>query len=139
MKHASNAGSSSNNEFGQEFKKLNWFQRNVLCMNVDIRHKQYESYIAQKHMNDNQQALHKAFRASQPGYVESPPSSLSSDTHSYGKWSKGLTNWQAFEEVTSGTSNVRHGKKPMASEDIEEGDEDFDAGSEDEPEDEYDE
>jgi hypothetical protein len=36
MKHASNAGSSSNNEFGQEFKKLNWFQRNVLCMNVDI-------------------------------------------------------------------------------------------------------
>jgi hypothetical protein len=46
MKHASNEGSSSNNEFGQEFKKLNWFQRNVHCMNVDIRHKQYESYIA---------------------------------------------------------------------------------------------
>jgi hypothetical protein len=61
IKHASNASSSSNNEFGKEFKKLNWFQRNVLCMNVDIRHKQYESYIAQKHMNDNQQALHKAF------------------------------------------------------------------------------
>jgi hypothetical protein len=139
MKHASNAGSSSNNEFGPEFKKLNWFQRNVLCMNVDIRHKQYESYIAQKHMNDNQQAIHKAFRASRPGYVESPPSSSSSGTYSYGKWSKGLTDWQAFEEVNSGTSNVRHGKKPMASEDIEEGDEDFDAGSEDEPEDEDDE
>jgi hypothetical protein len=91
MKHASNAGSSSNNEFGKEFKKLNWFQRNVLFMNVDIRHKQYESYITQKHMNDNQQALHKAFRASRPGYVESPLSSSSSDTHSYGKWSKGLT------------------------------------------------
>jgi len=139
MKHASNAGSSSNNEFGQEFKKLNWFQRNVLCMNVDICHKQYESYIAQKHMNDNQQALHKAFWASQPGYVGSHPSSSSSGTHSYGKWSKGLTDWQAFEEVTSGTSNVRHGKKPMASDDIEEGDEDFNAGSEDEPEDEDDE
>jgi hypothetical protein len=139
MKHASNAGSSSNNEFGQEFKKLNWFQRNVLCMNVDIRHKQYESYITQKHMNDNQQALHKAFRASQLGYVESPPSSSSSGTHFYGKWSKGLTDWQAFEEVTSGTSNVCHGKKPMASDDIEEGDEDFDAGSEDEPEDDDDE
>jgi hypothetical protein len=136
MKHASNAGSSSNNEFGQEFKKLNWFQRNVLCMNVDIHHKQYESYITQKHMNDNQQALHKAFRASQSGYVESPPSSSSSGTHSYGKWSKGLTDWQAFEEVTSGTSNVPHGKKPMAPGDIEEGDEDFNAGSEDEAEDE---
>jgi hypothetical protein len=50
-----------------------------------------------------------------------------------------MTDWQAFEEVTSGTSNVRHGKKPMASDDIEEGDEDFDACSEDEPEDEDDE
>jgi hypothetical protein len=65
----------------------------VLCMNVDIWHKQYESYIAQKHMNDNKLALHKAFRASRPGYVESPPSSSSSGTHSYGKWSKGLTDW----------------------------------------------
>jgi hypothetical protein len=34
---------------------------------------------------------------------------------------------------------VRHGKKPMASDDPEEGDEDFNAGSEDEPEDEDDE
>jgi hypothetical protein len=135
MKHASNAGSSSNNEFGQEFKKLNWFQRNVLCMNVDIRYKQYESYIAQKNMNGNQQALHKAFWASRPGYVELPPFSSSSDTHSYGKWSKGLTDWQAFEEVTSGTSNVPHGKKPMAPEDIEEGDEDYNTGSEDDVED----
>jgi hypothetical protein len=70
MKQASNDGSSSNNEFMQEYKKLNWFQRNVLCMNVDIRHKQYDSYVAQKHMNDNQEALHKAFRASRLGYVE---------------------------------------------------------------------
>jgi hypothetical protein len=132
MKHASNEGSSSNNEFGQEFKKLNWFQRNVLCMNVDIRHKQYESYIAQKHMNDNQQALHMAFRASRPGYVASPPSSSSSGTQSYGKWSKGLTDWQAFEEVTSGTANVSQGKKPMAPED----DEDYNTGSEDDAEDE---
>jgi hypothetical protein len=96
MKHASNDGSSSNNEFVQEYKKLNWFQRNVLSMNVGISHKQYDSYVAQKHMNDNQQALHKAFRASRPGYVESNPSSSLSGTHSYGKWSKGLIYWQAF-------------------------------------------
>jgi hypothetical protein len=69
MKHASNVGSSSKNKFAQEYKRLNWFQRNVLCMNVDIRHKQYDSYVAQKHMNDNQQALHKAFWANDPGYV----------------------------------------------------------------------
>jgi hypothetical protein len=84
----------------------------------------------------NQQALHKAFRASHLGYVESHPSSSSSGTHSYGKWSKGLTDWQAFDEVTSGTSNGPHGKKPMAPEDIEEGDEDYNTGSEDDAEDE---
>jgi hypothetical protein len=92
MKHASNDGSSSTNEFVQEYKKLNWFQRNVLCMNVDIRHKQYDIYVAQKHMNDNQQDIHKAFRASHPGYVESTSSSSLFGTHSYGKWSKGLIN-----------------------------------------------
>jgi hypothetical protein len=53
-----------------------------------------------------------------------------------GKWSKGLTDWQSFEEVTSGTSNVPHGKKPMAPEDIEEGDEDYNTSSEDDAEDE---
>jgi hypothetical protein len=105
-------------------------------MNVDIRHKQYDSYVAQKHMNDNQQALHKAFRASRLGYVESTPSSSSSDTHSYCKWSKGLTDWQAFEELTSDTANVPHGKEPMAPEDDEDGDEDYNTSSKDDAEDE---
>jgi hypothetical protein len=139
MKHASNDGSSSKNKFVQEYKRLNWFQRNVLCMNVDIRHKQYDSYVAQKHMNENQQALHKAFQASCPGYVESTPSSSSSGTHSYGKWSKGLADWQAFEEVTShpsGTENVAQGKKPMGPEDNEDDDEDYNSGFEDDAEDE---
>jgi hypothetical protein len=84
-------------------------------MNVDIRHKQYDNYVAHKHMNDNQQALHKAFQASRSGYVESTPSSSSSGTHSYGMWSKGLMDWQAFDEVTShpsGTANVAQGNKP---------------------------
>jgi hypothetical protein len=107
-------------------------------MNVDIRHKQYDSYISQKHMNDNQQALHRAFRASRPGYVESTPFPSSSGTHSYGKWSKGLTDWQAFEEVTShpfGTEHVAQGKKPMAPEDNEDDDEDYNLGFEDDAED----
>jgi hypothetical protein len=134
MKHASNDGSRSKDEFVQEYKKLNWFQRNVLCMNVDICHKQYDSYVAQKHMNDNQQALHKAFRATRLGYVESP-SSPSSGTHSYGKWSKGFVDWQAFDEVTShpfGASSVSHGKQPMAPEDDKEDDKDYISGFEDE-------
>jgi hypothetical protein len=68
--------------------------------------------------------------------VESTPSSSSSGTHSYGKWSKGLIDWQAFEEVTSSTANVPHGKEPMALEDDEDGDEDYNIGSEDDAEDE---
>jgi hypothetical protein len=70
--------------------------------------------------------------------VESTPSSSSSGTHSYGKWSKGLTDWQAFEEVTSGTDNVPHGKKPMAPEDDEDDDENYNSGSEEDAEDEDD-
>jgi hypothetical protein len=37
---------------GKEIKKLNWFQRNVLCMNVDIRKSQYKAHL------ENQQILH---------------------------------------------------------------------------------
>jgi hypothetical protein len=133
MKHANNAFSSSKEEVAQEYKRLNWFQRNVLCMNVDIRHKQYDSYVAQKHMNDNQQALHKAFRATRLGYVESAPSTPSSDTYSYGKWSKGFADWQAFDDDTSHLteqSTVDEGKKPMGDEDEDE-DFDVDASNED--------
>jgi hypothetical protein len=125
MKHASNAFLGSKEEVAQEYKRLNWFQRNVLCMNVDIRHKQYDSYVVHKHINDNQQALYKAFRATRPGYVQSPPSTVSFGTYSYGKWSKGFADWQAMDEVTSHLtepSSVAEGKKPMGDEDE---DEDF--------------
>jgi hypothetical protein len=61
MKNASNAFSSSKEEVSHAYNKLNWFQRNVLFMNVDIYHKQYDSYVANKHLNDNQQALFKEF------------------------------------------------------------------------------
>jgi hypothetical protein len=111
-------------------------------MNVEICHKQYESYVVQKHMNDNQQALHKAFRATRPDYVESPPSSPSSGTYSYGKWSKGFADWQAFDEVTSHptvAASVAQGKKPMAPQDDKEDDEDYISGFKDEDEDEDDE
>jgi hypothetical protein len=132
MKHASNAFSSSRGEVSQEFKKINWFQRNVLCMNMDILHKQYDSYVAQKHMNDNQQALHKAFHSTHLGYVESPPAQESSGTYSIGKWSKGFVDWKAFDEVTSHLtepSSVAQGNKTMGDEDE---DEDFNADASDE-------
>jgi hypothetical protein len=141
IKHASNVGSSSKDEFVQEYKRLNWFQTNVLCMNVDIHHKKNDSYIAQKHMNDNQQALHKAFWSTHPDYVESPPSSFSSSIYSYGKWSKGFADWHAFDEVTSYptvAASVAQGKKPMTSQDDKEDDEEFITGFDNDEEEEYD-
>jgi hypothetical protein len=64
--------SRSSQGVAHEVKKLTWFQRDVLRMNVGICHKQYESYVSNKHMNDNQHALLKEVRAMKPGY-ESPP------------------------------------------------------------------
>jgi hypothetical protein len=66
--------------------------------------------------------------------VESTLSSSSSGTHSDGKWSKGMPDWQAFEEVTShpsGTKNVAQGKKPMAPKDNEDDDVEYNSSSED--------
>jgi hypothetical protein len=74
--------------------------------------------------------------------VESPPSSPSSSTHSYGKWTKGFADWQAFDEVTShpsGAASVTHGKQPTAPKDEKEDDEDYLSGFEDEDKDEDDE
>ena len=31
-------------------KKLNWFQRNILCMNADIRRGQYDTYLRQENI-----------------------------------------------------------------------------------------
>jgi hypothetical protein len=39
----------------REFKKLSWFQKNILCMNVEIHWENYQAYVERKSIMDTQQ------------------------------------------------------------------------------------
>jgi hypothetical protein len=41
----------------REVKKLSWFERNVLCMKVEIHHENYQAYMERKTIQDNQQLI----------------------------------------------------------------------------------
>ena len=38
----------------KEIKELNWFQRNILCMNVEIRRGQYDAHLEREQLAHNQ-------------------------------------------------------------------------------------
>jgi hypothetical protein len=40
-----------------EVKKLSWFERNVLCMKVEIHRENYQAYIERKAIQDSQQLI----------------------------------------------------------------------------------
>jgi hypothetical protein len=39
----------------REVKKLSWFERNVLCMKVEIHRENYQAYVERKAIQDTQQ------------------------------------------------------------------------------------
>jgi hypothetical protein len=41
----------------REVRKLNWFERNVLCMKVEIHHENYQAYVERKAIQDTQQLI----------------------------------------------------------------------------------
>jgi hypothetical protein len=41
----------------REVKKLSWFERNVLCMKVEIHRENYLAYVERKTIQDNQQLI----------------------------------------------------------------------------------
>jgi aminoglycoside/choline kinase family phosphotransferase len=41
----------------REVKKLTWFQRNILCMNVEIHQENYQAYVECKAIMDTQQMI----------------------------------------------------------------------------------
>ena len=77
-------------------------------MNVDIRHGQYEQYVQNKHIIDNQKIIIDELRTSR-GDRPSTPSPESSGTPPYEQWSKRLVNWSDFDVVDGlpGTSRPR--------------------------------
>ena len=95
--------------FKPKSRPLNWFQRHVLCMNVDIRHGQYEAYC------ERQNILKRL-----PTLPNDPPVS---DPLYYDKWNEqSYTPWGEMESylLTSappGSTSTSHAHVPASDED----------------------
>ena len=133
MKHASNVAmpGTSKGIVRQKLKKANFWQRTFCCMNVDIRHGQYDQYVQNKHIIDNQKIIIDELRTNR-GEKLSTPSSESSGTPPYEQWSKRLVNWSDFDVVDGlpGTSRP-HGNDSDYEDEDEGGNEDEDDEAED--------
>jgi hypothetical protein len=104
IKNASNAFvPSSRVEINANMKKLSWWERYVLCMNVDIDKKLHSQYVRNKHIQRDQRRIMEKLDVPKTASEEEG----SSSTLSYKAWkSKSLVNWQDFEDVTGPS----HGK-----------------------------
>ena len=79
-----------------KLKKANFWQMTFCCMQLDIRHGQYEHYVQNKHIIDNQKMMIDELRTARG--VEPPsPSTESEGTPTYDDWSKRLVNWPDFD------------------------------------------
>jgi hypothetical protein len=65
----------------REVKQLTWFQRNILCMNVEIPRENYQAYVERKAIMDTQQTILHHVSASQSA---APSATLAID---YACWS----------------------------------------------------
>ena len=79
-------------------KKLNWFQRNILCMNVDIRKEQYTAYKDRRQLEYKQDLiLHHA--------SGSPAPAALSDPLTFAQWNQGsLAPWTQIDHDLGGNS-----------------------------------
>jgi hypothetical protein len=115
---------------GQEYKKLQWWQKAMFCMNNDVRRTQYNDYVDRKYLRKKQCNLDARLRVVEKGkgastQDETQEQDLSEGTFSFGKWNEGSSfDWKELVEVT-------YKGKEAIEEDDEEEDEDED-GSEDE-------
>jgi hypothetical protein len=130
-KNASNAFvPSSRVEIKANMKKLSWWERYVLCMNVDIDKKLHSQYVRNKHIQCDQRRITDKLDIPKTDDEDQ----VSSSTLSYNAWnSKILVNWQDFEEVT-GPSHGRASLEVEESE-AEEEEEEEDGKNSDENED----
>ena len=111
-----------------EIKKLNWFQRKILCMGVDIRKEQYTAYRDRHDMAYDQKLIlhHVSGSKSARPKAKAPLS--------YSKWNRSQVPWVDVEKVLYSDPAAATRSPPPADSDDE--DDDDDASEEREEEDE---
>ena len=101
-----------------QIKKLNWFQRNVLCMKVDIHHEQYNAYCRDLQSAHTQQLiLHQL-----SGARGSPPKA--STPTPYNKWGASQYPWVKMEKELYNTKKAPPSSLNTAHTDAEDVDDD---------------
>jgi hypothetical protein len=76
----------------KEIKQLNWFQRNILCMNVDIRKSQYQAHLERQQLAHNQDLILHRLRNS----IAPPPKMKTPEP--YKKWTASPVDWVEIEK-----------------------------------------
>jgi hypothetical protein len=109
----------------REVKKLSWFERNVLCMKVEIHRENYQAYVERKAIQDTQQLnLH---RLSGAQTAEPTPTAATS----YAVWHTDRYNWCDMEKHLFAPLDAPTGGAHAEFEEAEEDVDDDDAGSDD--------
>lgn len=110
---ASRAREASAND--ANVRKLNWFQRNVLCMNVAIHKENYEAYKERKAILDNQALI--LHRLSNTGGDDPAPSA----PVAYPQWESSVYDWREMERCLQGSSTAPPPPPARDDDDFEEG------------------
>jgi hypothetical protein len=101
----------------REVKKLSWFERNVLCMKVEIHRENYQAYVERKTIQDNQQLI--LHRLSGAQTAEPTPTAATS----YAAWHTDRYNWVDMEKHLFATPDAPTGDAHAeAEEDVDDND-----------------
>jgi hypothetical protein len=106
----------------REAKKLSWFERNVLCMKVEIHRENYQAYVERKTIQDNQQLILHHLSGAQT--AKPAPTAATS----YTAWHTDRYNWVDMEKHLFATPDAPTGD---AHAEAEEDMDDDDAGGDD--------
>jgi hypothetical protein len=106
----------------REVKKLSWFERNVLCMKVEIHHENYQAYVERKTIQDNQQLI--LHRLSGAQTAEPTPTTATS----YAAWNTDRYNWCDLEQHLFAPPDAPAGDADAETEEV---DEEVDADDDD--------
>jgi hypothetical protein len=119
-----------------EVRKLSWFERNVMCMKVEIHHENYQAYVERKNIQDTQQLiLHRLSGAQTADPTPTAPTS-------YEAWNTDHYNWVDMQKHLFGALDAPTGDTHAeAEEDMEDedagGDEDARGDDDDDGGDDY--